>query len=89
MIPDFSRPLSAFACDYSNPASCIMGQHYGAIDRAIDRFVTLYKEGYDICDEDLFNATLARYGLLGDGFNAERDYILEQVGKELRKLGLL
>lgn len=88
MIPNFSKPFSAFTEGDNNPASFIIGQHYEARDLAIRKLVDLYYDDYDIEDEELFNATLARYGLLEDGFCSEENYIIQEVGRIIRKRGL-
>ena len=87
MIPNFSKPFSAFTEGDGNPASFIIGQHYEARDLAIRKLVDLYYDYYDIGDRSLFNSVLARYGLLDDGFNSEEDYIIEQVNKEIKRRG--
>lgn len=84
MIPDFSKPFSAFTDGDRNPASYIIGQHYEAVDRVIDHLIKLYDQKIDIGDENMFNAVMARYGLLGDGFESEKEYIIKRVGEILR-----
>ena len=83
MIPNFSKPFSAFTAGDKNPASFIIGQHYESVDLAINKLVDLYHDDFDIADPAIFNATLARYGLYGDGFESEVQYIIEQVGKRI------
>lgn len=85
MMPNFKKPFSAFIEGDKNSASFATGQHYEALDLAIEQLVALYKNGYDIEDEDLFNTTLARYGLLNNGFCSEEDYIVEEVVKRIGK----
>lgn len=84
MIPNFSKPFSAFTDGDRNLASCVIGQHYEAIDRAIDHLIKLYDQRIDIGDEDIFNAVMARYGLFGDGFESEKEYIIKRVSEILR-----
>lgn len=83
MIPNFKKPFSAFTEKDKNPASFIIGQHCEAVDLAINKLVDLYNDDFDIEDRDIFNSTLARYGLYGDGFESEVQYIIEQVGKRI------
>ena len=39
----------------------------------------LKQKTYDINDKEIFNATLARYGLRRDGFESEEQYIIQEV----------
>lgn len=54
-------------------------QHIEARDLAIERLISLYRSGIDINDKEIFNATLARYGLRRDGFESEEQYIIQEV----------
>ena len=59
-------------------------QHIEARELAIRRLVSLYHEGVDIGDREIFNATLVRYGLKGDGFESEEKYIIQEVSRRIR-----
>jgi hypothetical protein len=66
-----------------NPTEIAIRHHYLSLEKAIDKLVDLYKDDYDITDRDIFNATLARYGLLDDGFCSEEAYIIQEVKRRL------
>ena len=57
--------------------------HVEARDLAINRLVDMYFDDYDITNREIFNATLARYGLIKDGFCLEEDYIIQEVTKKI------
>jgi hypothetical protein len=59
-----------------NPA---IAEHYQARDLAIRKLIDMHNDDYDISDEKIFYSVLERYGLLGDGFESEVDYIVEAV----------
>lgn len=83
MIPNFKQPFSAFVNGDNNPASFIIGQHYEAVDLAINKLVDLYHDDFDIEDRCIFDSVLARYGLLDDGFESEEKYIIEKVRERI------
>ena len=60
-------------------------QHIEARDLAINRLVDMYFDDYDITNREIFNATLARYGLIKDGFCSEEGYIIQEVVKKINK----
>lgn len=84
MSLDFKQPFSAFSDGDKNPASFIVGQHYEARDLAIRKLIELYHDGVDVNDPEIFTATLARYGLLGDGFDSTSREIVNEVNRRLR-----
>ena len=88
MIPNWSKPFSAFTEGDNNPASFMIGQHYENRDKAIAKLVQLYREHVDIGHPDVFNAVLAEFDLGADGFPDEDEYIIEEVRKELRRRGI-
>ena len=83
MIPNFSKPFSAFTHGDNNPASFIIGQHYEARDQAIRKLVDMYFDDYDIEDREIFESVLDRYGLLDDGFESEEEYIIQEVSRQI------
>ena len=66
-----------------NPVEMAVKHHYSSLEMAINKLVDLYKDDYDITNRDIFNATLARYGLLDDGFCSEEAYIIQEVKRRL------
>lgn len=85
MIPNFSRPFSAFTNNDNNPASFIIGQHYEARDLAIRKLIDMYFDDYDIEDRDIFESVLHRYGLLDDGFESEEEFIIQEVRRRIKQ----
>lgn len=67
----------------SNPLSMAITEHYQARDLAIRKLIDMYYDDYDIEDEDLFNSVLARYGLLNDGFESEKEYIIKTIQRRI------
>ena len=62
-----------------------VAQHYEARDQAIDKLVELYFEGISIDDREMFIEVLSNYGLIEDGFIPEEEYIIQEVGKKIKK----
>ena len=58
-------------------------QHYRAVDKAADRIVELYNQGYDVEDAKLFHLICAEFGLGKDGFDYERE-VIEAVKRRIR-----
>lgn len=85
MVPNFKAPFSAFTCGDNNPASFAIAQHYEARDAVVKRLVDLYKDDFDINDNDLFYAVLDQCGMLDDGFDfqSDIDYIVKEVNKRI------
>ena len=67
----------------SNPLPMEIAEHYQARDLAIRKLIDMYYDDYDIEDEDLFNSVLARYGLLNDGFESEKEYIIKAIQRRI------
>ena len=84
MIPDFSKPFSAFTNGDKNPASFIIGQHYEARDLAIKKLIDMYNDDYDITDKKIIHEVLERYGLIDDGFESEEEYIIQEAMRRIR-----
>lgn len=85
MVPNFSRPFSAFTDGDNNPASFIIGQHYEARDLAIEELFALYKKGVDIEDAEIFYAVLDKHGLTEDGFESEEETIITELRRKIRQ----
>ena len=85
MTPNFRTPFSAFTCGDNNPASFAIAQHYEARDRVVQRLVYLYKDDFDINDNDLFYTVLDQCGFSRDGFDfqSDIDYIVKEVNKRI------
>lgn len=69
----------------NNPISMAIANHHQNCDLAIMKLVDMYNDDYDISDRDIFNSVLARYGLLGDGFESEEAYIIQEVGRRIHR----
>lgn len=69
----------------SNIPSFAIEQHYEARDRVVRRLVDLYKDDFDINDNDLFYAVLDQCGFSRDGFDfqSDIDYIVKEVNKRI------
>ena len=61
-----------------------IAEHYENVDNAINYLVDLYLDDVEIDDVTVFNAVMARYGLLDDGFESEYKYIIQEVEKRIR-----
>lgn len=61
-----------------------IAEHYENVDNAINYLVDLYLDDVEIDDATVFNAVMARYGLLDDGFESEHKYIIQEVEKRIR-----
>lgn len=61
-----------------------IAEHYENVDNAINYLVDLYLDDVEIDDATIFNAVMARYGLLDDGFESEQKYIIQEVEKRIR-----
>lgn len=68
----------------NNPMSMAIANHHQNCELAIDKLIDMYHDNYDISDRDIFNSVLARYGLLGDGFESEEDYIIQEVVRRIK-----
>ena len=60
-----------------------IAQHYERRDLVIKKLVSLAQEGYDI-DTELTKSTMARYGILNDGFSEDINAIMSDVAKSCR-----
>lgn len=60
-----------------------IAEHYQNVDNAIAYLVDLWKDDVDIADREIFNKVMARYSLNDDGFESERDYIIQEVSKRI------
>lgn len=58
-----------------------IAEHYDNVEKAICYLVDLARDDIDITDNEIFTSVMKRYDLLDDGFESEREYILEQVKK--------
>lgn len=58
-------------------------QHYSAVDKAADRIIELYNQGYDVEDAKLFHLICTEFGLGKDGFDYERE-VIEAVKRRIR-----
>ena len=82
---NFSNPFSAFTNGDRNAASFAIAEHYEARDAVVKRLVDLYKDDFDINDNDLFYSVLEQYGILEDGFDfqSDIDYIVKEVNRRI------
>lgn len=69
----------------NNFMSMAIAEHHQNCDLAIKKLVDMYNDDYDISDRDIFNSVLARYGLFGDGFESEEDYIIKEVTRRIKQ----
>ena len=60
-----------------------IAQHYQARDAAIRRLISLLNSGYDI-DEWTLSKVCRECGLTGDGFESEREYIIQALKREVK-----
>lgn len=58
-------------------------QHYEARDAAIKQLISILNSGYDI-DEWVLQKVCRECGLTGDGFESEREYIIQALREEIR-----
>ena len=84
--PDFSHPFSAFTHSTNNPASFIIGQHYEAVDQAIEELWEMHQEGINIDDPDIFYSVLDKHSLDDDGFELEEEAIVQELNRRIRCL---
>ena len=68
----------------NNPMFIAIANHHQNCELAITKLVNMYHDGYDISNADIFNSVLARYGLFGDGFESEEDYIIKEVARRIK-----
>lgn len=58
-------------------------QHYEARDAAIKQLISILNSGYDI-DEWVLQKVCRECGLTGDGFESEKEYIIQALREEIR-----
>lgn len=66
-----------------NVINFAIAQHYERRDMVIKKLTSLAQAGYSI-DEELAKATMARYGILNDGFSEDVNAIISEVTKLCR-----
>ena len=62
-----------------------IAEHYQNVYNAIAYLIDLWKDDVDIGDESIFNKVMERYGLNDDGFESERDYIIQEVSRRMNR----
>lgn len=67
-----------------NILNMAIAEHYGNVDNAINYLIGLYYDDCDITNSILFNQVMARYGLNDDGFESEREYIMQEVKRRIQ-----
>lgn len=60
-----------------------IAQHYQARDAAIKCLISMLNNGYDI-DEYTLRKVCRECGLMGDGFESEREYIIQALMREVK-----
>ena len=60
-----------------------IAQHYEARDRAITELIRVINNGYDI-DEQVLTTVCKECGLTSDGFELEREYIIQALRREVK-----
>ena len=60
-----------------------IAQHYQARDAAIRCLISMLNRGYDI-DECTLCRVCLECGLTGDGFESEREYIIQALKREVK-----
>lgn len=67
-----------------NILNMAIAEHYEKVDNAINYLIDLYYDDCDITNPILFNQVMARYGLNDDGFESEREYIMQEIKRRIR-----
>jgi len=60
-----------------------IAEHYANVESAINYLVDLYYDDVDIADANIFNQVMQKYDLNDDGFESEREYIIQEVSNRL------
>lgn len=60
-----------------------IAQHYQARDAAIKQLISILNNGY-VIDEKVLKSVCFQCGLTGDGFESEREYIIQALKREVK-----
>lgn len=60
-----------------------IAQHYQARDAAIKQLISILNSGYDV-DEWVLQKVCRECGLTDDGFESEKEYIIQALRKEIK-----
>ena len=66
-----------------NDMNYAIAQHYQARDAAIKQLISILNSGYDI-DERVLQKVCRECGLTGDGFESEKEYIIQALKREVK-----
>jgi len=67
-----------------NILNMAIAEHYEKVENAINYLVDLYYDDYDITNPLIFNQVMTRYGLDDDGFESEREHIMQEVERRIK-----